>query len=105
MIRVRSRIDVMRTVYNTDDAENPKEIATLYDVFEYVDGKKGDTLHYMTIIRQKSRIVFKEGHGRDFIQAMIRYHRTIRGRAEDMHPCAKMLMGLEKLYESGAYEP
>lgn len=105
MIRVRSRIDVMRTMYNTDDAKNPKEIATLYDVFEYVDGKKGDTLHYMIVIRQRSRIVFQENYEGEFIQAMMRYHRTIRSRAEDIHPIAKISMRLEKLYESGAYEP
>lgn len=104
-MRIKSKVDVMRTEYNTDDANNPKEIATLYNVFEYVDGNRSDTLYFMSIIRQRSRIVFKQEYGRDLFSAMQQYHRTIRGRAQEWHPIAVEVQKMERIYGSGAYEP
>ena len=107
MTAIQQRIEIMKTEYNTDDADNPKEIATLYNVFEVDDGVRSSTLYFMTIIRQKSRIVFKQEYARDFIQAMIQYQRTIRNRAEIDHPVAVQVRDLERVYEAagGHIEP
>lgn len=93
----RSRCDILKTEYNTDDPSNPKEIATLYTVFEYYKGGgRTDALHYLLIIRQKSRIVFKEKILGCFEYALVRYCREIRKRAEEWHPIGALAHSLER---------
>ena len=94
---MRSRCDVLRTEYNTDDPLNPKEIATLYTVFEYYKGGgRTDSLHYLLIIRQKSRIVFKEELHSCFEDALVRYCREVRKRAEEWHPIGMVIHSLHE---------
>lgn len=93
----RSRCDILKTEYNTDDPSNPKEIATLYTHFEYYKGGgRTDSLHYLLIIRQKSKIVFKEKLEVCFEEALVRYCREIRKRAQEWHPIGVLVHSLER---------
>ena len=83
----KSRCDILKTEYNTDDYNNPKEIATLYTVFEYYKGGgRTESLHYLLIIRQRSKIVYKEKMDVCFEAALLHYCRKIRGRAQEWGP-------------------
>ena len=93
---IKSRCDILRTEYNTDDSSNPKEIATLYTVFEYFKGGgRTDALHYLLIIRQRSKIVYREKLHGSFEYALVRYCVEIRRRAQEWNPIGLLLYSLK----------
>lgn len=88
------KMDVYLSEYNTDDVYNPKERAKLYDWHYSKKGGDGRTepFKHEIIIRQKSKIVFRQDLSDVFDEALIQFHRIVRKRAEPIHPFAKMIM-------------
>lgn len=94
-----ARVDVMRTEYNTDDLEHPREIATLYNVFKYYDGGgRTETLHHLILVRRKQKIVLRDRVDTGFYDALIKYHRIIRRRANEWHPIGLLFRAKEEAY-------
>ena len=90
------RLDNYLAEYNTDDAENPKERAMMYEWFYTKKGGGGRTAPFKheIMIRQLSKIVFRQDLSEFFDEAMIQFHRIVRKRAESMHPVGKMVMDM-----------
>lgn len=95
------RIWVMRTEYNTDVLDNPKEIATLYDVCEQGKDTSGvitrETVDYQIVVRRKSKQVLKQDLGhRDFFAAQQAYHRLIRERSHARNAISKAVEEMDR---------
>lgn len=88
-----SKVSVLRTEYLTDDMDHPKESINLYSHFKYYKhGGRTDSLWHSLIVRQKSKIVYREDKLEDgFYFALIRYCRVLRQRAQEWHILATMI--------------
>ena len=92
------KTSIVKTTYNTDDGKNPKESIILYGHFQYYKGGgRTDFLWFSLVVRQKSKIVYREHKVGDiFEEAMVRYCRVLRNRANEEHPFVTMINDLER---------
>lgn len=77
--------------YNTNDPHNPKERASLYEHFYTLkDGGRSETTKHEIIIRQKSKIVYREDLSEIFDLALYEFNDIVSDRAYPIHAIGKI---------------